>query len=427
MNPIKKLFNKINTERKFKEAGPGHKLNEVSNRDHPTPSSSSKGRPSQHISSEEARRAGQAALARVEQRQSSQSTVNWSLKATKAQARKEMELENAAKAKAEAKSKKEVVKTDHSILAVSGVYFKCPLLGPEILPRNEMEERIKTFLYEQYEEEKGLTACLIIHTLSRNKEKLGVAIETLSRYLTNILDNPEEEKYRKIRLNNKVFQERIVGIEGAFEFLSAAGFSKQVIDHEEYLVFSRSHESDFENMQMLKEALLSAEPILPCLDRNLRILRPAQVAGEINLPEEFFHLSAEELKREQETKAETVELMTQLRTKAMRERDEIREFHRYKFALIRIRFPDDIFMQGTFYVHEKLQAVKEFVAEYLRDPSKSFQILLPGGLKLTDNSLSLLELKLVPAAVLNLLWENGSGEDNGSYLKPEIVALLSDV
>lgn len=34
-----------------------------------------------------------------------------------------------------------------------------------------------------------------------------------------------------------------------------------------------------------------------------------------------------------------------LKTKAMREKEEVRVLNRYKFALIRIRFPDGIYLQ----------------------------------------------------------------------------------
>lgn len=34
-----------------------------------------------------------------------------------------------------------------------------------------------------------------------------------------------------------------------------------------------------------------------------------------------------------------------LRTKAMREKDELREMKKYKFAIIRVRFPDGILLQ----------------------------------------------------------------------------------
>lgn len=44
-------------------------------------------------------------------------------------------------------------------------------------------------------------------------------------------------------------------------------------------------------------------------------------------------------------RAEMLEKQMQLRTKAMREKDEQREIRKYKFALIRIRFPDGLYLQ----------------------------------------------------------------------------------
>lgn len=46
------------------------------------------------------------------------------------------------------------------------------LTGPAILTKEEWKKKIKEFLYEQLEEERGLTACLIIHTFNKNKEKV---------------------------------------------------------------------------------------------------------------------------------------------------------------------------------------------------------------------------------------------------------------
>lgn len=43
------------------------------------------------------------------------------------------------------------------------------------------------------------------------------------------------------------------------------------------------------------------------------------------------------------------EKQLQLRTKAMREKDEIREIRKYKFCLIRVRFPDGLYLQVRFF------------------------------------------------------------------------------
>ncbi|XP_035209030.1 UBX domain-containing protein 6-like [Stegodyphus dumicola] len=426
MNPIRDFFMRKKADQNFKKAGPAHRLNEAPKPLQPgenISSASGFNKPSNPRLSKEAERAAAAALARIEQKQPA--NVNWSLQATKMQARKELELENAVKVK-ETTGPKEVIQDACPALTVSGVYFTCPMIGPEILPKKEIENKIKEFLYAQLEQERGLTSCLIIHTLNKNKEKVHLGIETLARYLTNILDNPEEEKYRRIRFKNKIFQERVLPLEGAFDFLVSAGFIQETVksgeEEEEYFVFPKEN---LENLQMLKEALLSAEPIVPVLDRNLKVLKPSVVTEKVQLPNDFFNLSAEELKREQEAKAEAVELMTQLRTKSMRKKDEIKELHVYKFTLIRIRFPDGIILQGTFYVYEKLLAVKNFIMENLAEPQKQFNLLLPGGFRLTDDEQSLLELKLVPAVILNFQWLNESSTQNVSYLKHETLSLLS--
>ncbi len=47
------------------------------------------------------------------------------------------------------------------------------MIGPDVLPKEEMRQRIKDFLYEQLNEEKGLTAALIIQTLNKDQEKVS--------------------------------------------------------------------------------------------------------------------------------------------------------------------------------------------------------------------------------------------------------------
>ena len=92
-------------------------------------------------------------------------------------------------------------------------------------------------------------------------------------------------------------------MEGAFDFLLAAGFSRETLtleDGEEEFFILKDENLDLENLQMLKEAILNAEPIKPELDRNLKVLRPADFSEKVNLPPDFFHLTTDEIKREQE-------------------------------------------------------------------------------------------------------------------------------
>ena len=49
-------------------------------------------------------------------------------------------------------------------------------------------------------------------------------METICKYIDNVLQNPTEEKFRRIRRTNKVFRDRVAGLEGAEEFLLDCGF-----------------------------------------------------------------------------------------------------------------------------------------------------------------------------------------------------------
>ena len=109
-------------------------------------------------------------------------------------------------------------------LAAQGVFFKCPLVGEEVYPRDQMKEKIKEFLYSQLEQERGLTAVLIIHTCNSPRVRVQLAVDTLDKYIGNILLHPGEEKFMKIRKSNKAFQERVACLEGTEEFLLDFGF-----------------------------------------------------------------------------------------------------------------------------------------------------------------------------------------------------------
>lgn len=133
-----------------------------------------------------------------------------------------------------------------------------------------------------------------------------MGIETLIKYLKNITEHPTEEKYRKIRLENKVFREKVYTLDGAMDFLLGAGFEKIKVTNdgvnEEILVYPDEKMENVEYLNSLIDALHNAEPIKPELDRNVQVLMPAQALAKITLPSEFFNLTVDEIKREQERK-----------------------------------------------------------------------------------------------------------------------------
>lgn len=52
------------------------------------------------------------------------------------------------------------------------------------------------------------------------------AFQTLIIYVGNVAKNPNEEKYRKIRLSNPLFQDRVGSLNGGVEFLELCGFER---------------------------------------------------------------------------------------------------------------------------------------------------------------------------------------------------------
>ncbi|KAJ4790962.1 UBX domain-containing protein 1 [Rhynchospora pubera] len=67
--------------------------------------------------------------------------------------------------------------------------------------------------------------------------KVKRAFQTLLTYAGNVAKNPNEEKFRKIRLNNPSFQERVGSLHGGIEFLEICGFEK--IENGEFLFLAR--------------------------------------------------------------------------------------------------------------------------------------------------------------------------------------------
>jgi len=321
------------------------------------------------------------------------------------------------------------------------VMFRSQLTGPDlVLPKEEMETHIEAFLLSQLPSEPAMTSALMIYTLNRSPDAVKQCVDTIGKYLENISSHPREEKYRRVRASNKVLQERVLSLRGAEEFLQAAGFRRMMVEisdggPEEFLVFEPGSEVSIEQLTDLREILQNAEPIRPELDRSVRIFHPSPNAMKMPpVPDEFFRVSAEELRREQQVKKEAMEQMGMLRTREMRERDRIKELRRYRYCLIRVRFPDGILLQGTFAASEKLTAVFAFISENLVFDCIPFSLSSSTGHALTDDASSLAELNLAPASLLNLTFDPSAMADiaasvknvkpEGPYIRPELMTTI---
>ncbi|KAJ0032284.1 hypothetical protein NQD34_002365 [Periophthalmus magnuspinnatus] len=426
---MKKFFEDIKKDIKFKSAGAGKKLTEETR---PEPVLSSTTRP-RHAPSEGAQRAGAAALARIEQQHKPK--VHTSHDAIRNQVKRELEAEAVALAEKEKPNLAEGSQVkDPSSLSVSGVYFTCPLTGAT-LTKSEREVHIKEAIFMRFEEDAVEASVMMMHTFSKDRDKVKAAVDIISKYVDNICKNPSEEKYRKIKLSNKVFQEKVRCVEGSREFLEALGFISTMLpvegqeEEEEFLVLPEQSPDDLELMKERRDRLQRGEPVRAVLDRQPQALRPSLNAQRFELPPEFYNLSAEELKKEQQQRSDLVEKHSMLRTKAMREKDEQRERRKYNYTLLRIRLPDGNLLQGTFYAWDRLITLYSFVRESLVDGWQPFELIAPGGQKLQESEeVALAECNLVPAALLTFTWDAAvqadiaaAGGKSPALLKPELL------
>ncbi|KAI3459675.1 hypothetical protein Pfo_016338 [Paulownia fortunei] len=80
-----------------------------------------------------------------------------------------------------------------------------------------------------------------LRTIKQNHKdddaKVKTAFNTLLTFAKNVATNPNEEKFRKIRLTNANFQDRVGKLKGGIEFLELCGFEK--IEGGEFLYLPR--------------------------------------------------------------------------------------------------------------------------------------------------------------------------------------------
>ncbi|XP_068174950.1 UBX domain-containing protein 6 [Antennarius striatus] len=438
---MKKFFDDIKKDIKFKSAGPGKKLTEDTSTKPEKVQSSSSGKNNRHAPSEGAQMAGAAALARIEQHQ--RPKVHTSQDAIRNQVKRELQAEAAAQAEKEkvhTTEETQMLVKDLTNLSVSGVYFTCPLTGAT-LTKSRREVHIKEAILMRFEEDAVEASVMMIHTFNKDKEKVKAAVDIISKYVENICKNPSEEKYRKIKLSNRVFQEKVCCVEGSREFLQSLGFTSVMLpvesqeEEEEFLVLPVQSPDDLELMKERRDRLQRGEAVRAQLDRQAQVFRPSPNAQRFELPPEFYNLTAEELKREQQQRSDLVEKNAMLRTKAMREKEEQRARRKYNYTLLRIRLPDGHLLQGTFYAWDRLPVLFEFVRESLVDGWQPFELIAPGSQKIQESDeVALAECNLVPAALLTFAWDAAvqadiaaAGGKSPSLLKPELLESIQSL
>lgn len=289
------------------------------------------------------------------------------------------------------------------------------------------------------------------------------------KLLKNIIEVPEKEAFRRLRVSNVLIVD-LLSIDVAEDFLNMCGFARKMLPkasapiispnaissaqtassemseadefpaEEAYLVMPEPSESELEHLKSILELFETAQPIVAELYRNTQIFsttgKMCRAIAQEELPDEFFVVSKDELRRIQLQQQRVVEESGLLLTKAMRDRMQNRDNRFYRFAAIRIRFPNDIIIQGTFYASDNLATVRMWITDCLQDQSMSYQLLAPPGIlapskktnaalttwmPLEDNNATIVELGLAPSTMLNLSFVN-QHNSTCNFIKADLMA-----
>ncbi|KAL3830743.1 hypothetical protein ACJIZ3_019545 [Penstemon smallii] len=280
--------------------------------------------------------------------------------------------------------------------------FECPVCGQIYTSEDEVSSHIESCLSnsdssnanpdkESEGVENQLQACVSAYVSAKPTDN---SMEVVVRLLKNVVKEPENAKFRKIRMGNPKIKEAIGDVVGAVELLECIGFGLIEENEEIWLVMEVPSE---EQLRLVKNVITLLEPkkveeissidrtkvekpIEPKkIDRQIRVFFsvPESVAAKIELPDSFYNLSAEELKREADTRRKKLEESKLLIPKSYKEKQAKAARKKYNKTVIRIQFPDGVVLQAIFSPLELTGALYEFVSSALKEPSLEFELLHP--------------------------------------------------
>ncbi|OVA11208.1 PUG domain [Macleaya cordata] len=270
--------------------------------------------------------------------------------------------------------------------------FECPVCGNSYLSEEEVSAHIDSCLGKTTEDNAETEKLELIDERTNLETRNELAscvgafvsgeppegsVEVVLKLLGNIVKEPENVKFRRIRMGNPKIREAIGSVAGGVELLECVGFRLQEEGEEMWAVMEVPSE---EQIFSIKEVISLLEPrkvedlpskvpngedVLPVepkkIDRQVRVFFSVSesIAAKIELPDTFFNLSVGELKREADMRKKKIAESQLLIPKSYKERQAKAARKKYKTTVIRIQFPDEVVLQGVFLPWEPTTALYE--------------------------------------------------------------------
>ncbi|ESQ33151.1 hypothetical protein EUTSA_v10004151mg [Eutrema salsugineum] len=282
--------------------------------------------------------------------------------------------------------------------------FECPICGNHFKSEEEVSVHVESCLGNTNgdesasekignDDDKSEMEKLVVLYLSGKPTESS--IDVLLRLLKNIVKEPENGKFRRVRMSNAKIKEAIGDVAGGVELLELVGFELKEENEEIWAVMEVPGE---EQTQLIKKVVgilenrkieisgsspqvsVAEEPVAPKkIDREIRVFFSVSenVASRIEVPDSFYSLTADEIKREADLRRKKIAESQLLIPRSFREKQAKAARKRYKRSLIRVQFPDGVVLQGVFAPWEPTIALYEFVSSALKEPSLQFELLDP--------------------------------------------------
>jgi len=293
--------------------------------------------------------------------------------------------------------------------------------------------------------------------LASNEDGGERAARVLAKALGNVLSDPTEPKYRKLKLGNPAVAAAVVHAAGGMELMQEAGFivtfdapggtpeeaGGEGRALEGFAVLPVPDGDDEALMAQLRDvraALDSLAPLLPPppppasagLPHATRVWLPSAETRIQDLPDEFFTRDATELAADAAARRQKLEESQQLTTRAYKERQQQQQAaaSNHTHAVLRVRMTDGMLLQGTFKAGDRVQQVLSWVADSLAHPHRTFVLHpptgAPGVARLDgDGSITVRDAGLCPSAVLTLRWGPDEPPLEGPVLRDDLMAVAT--
>lgn len=164
-----------------------------------------------------------------------------------------------------------------------------------------------------------------------------------------------------------------------------------------------------ENKNPKQENLIDlTKPKGPRETKSFKPIEKFRDLTEIEYPDEVYELDETDLMRINASKTKLEKSNEILKTSLMREQEAIAKRTKYSQTNLRVRFPDMCQIQATFSSEEKISDLYDWVKSQLKS-SESFELFVtPPKKTLNSMSSTLFDEGLAPAALVFLVWKNGS-------------------